>query len=299
MPESKLDMPVSASEDLPPVQCRSCGAEVRGRYCHHCGEKRFDPADLSARKVSEDLFTAFTDVDGKLLKSWYLLLRKPGQLTKDYLNGVRVQRLTPFQVLVMSNILFFLVAGLLGYSAFTTPLEVHTQATNFLHQPLAEQWVEQRLASTGEERSDFAARFNDRAEIQAKSLVIIMVPMLALLVYLLNWQSRFGALSHWVFATYVFAFMLFIQATVAPLLERLLVWLLPLFGEHVLGQWFEFSYSILLFLGFGIYFYLASRRVHQWPRYSAWLKAFLFVFGVYWIFLIYRMVLFFTTFLSL
>ncbi|WP_223789132.1 DUF3667 domain-containing protein [Marinicella meishanensis] len=251
------------------------------------------------RTLGSQAWESVTEMDGKFLKSFTLLLFRPGQLTADYLAGVRQHRLTPFQILVFANILFFLVAGLLGYSAFTTSLEIHTQATNFLHQPLAQQMVEHRLDSTGEAASEFAARFNDRVEIQAKSLVIIMVPMLALVVLGLNRSVRFGAVGHWVFATHVFAFMLVLQATLAPLLERLLVVVLPMAGPQALSQWFEFSYSILLFLSFGVYYHLASKQVHQFSTLITAVKALLFVVAIYWIFLIYRMVLFFTTFYSL
>ena len=270
-----------------------------GPYCHRCGEKRLSQTDLSMRTLLSQAWDSVTEVDGKWLKSFALLIVRPGQLTVDYCAGIRKNRLTPFQILVFCNILFFLVVGLLGYSAFTTRLEVHTQATNFLHQPLAEQLVTDRLSSSGETYGAFAARFNERAEIQAKSLVIIMVPMLALLVFLLNTRLRSGAVPHWVFATHVFSFMLLLQATAAPVLERVLIGLLSLAGEQALGQWFEFSYSVLLFLSFGLYYHLASRRYHQWRPHSTGLKAFLFVVGVYWIFLIYRMVLFFTTFYTL
>lgn len=280
-------------------KCPSCQSEMLGSFCHNCGEKALSSKDLSIIQLISDAWTSLTEVDGKWLKSFRNLLWNPGQLTIDYLSGVRKNRLTPFQLLLFSNILFFIVVGIVGYSAFTTHLEVHIQSTNFLHQSLAQQLVEQKILYSGQTFDEFSKLFNQRTEIQAKSLVIIMVPMLVILVALLNIKSQFSLITHWVFATHVFAFMLIIQSLITPITEQIVLKLLPLFFTQFTGDWFEIFYSLFLFGLFGLYYYLAASRVYKQSLMGKLISSFFFILGVYWIFLIYRMILFFTTFYTL
>ncbi len=109
-------------------QCPSCAQPLLGQFCHQCGEKKFSKKDLSSKTIFEHIFTSITEVDGKFISSFWLLISKPGQLTLDYMSGVRKKRLSPFQILLTINIVFFLVAAYQGHSAFTAHLQTHTRA---------------------------------------------------------------------------------------------------------------------------------------------------------------------------
>ncbi len=269
--------------------CPSCEQTLIGQFCHHCGEKAFVTKDLSFNKVSQHVFTSVTEVDGKLVKSFWLLLSRPGQLTIDYMVGRRKNRLSPFQLLLLVNILFFLVAAFRGNTAFTTNLIYHTNSTNFIHQPIASKLVSDHLATSNESRESFANRFNAVAEIQAKSLVVLMVPMFALLVLLLYLKQPFPVVGSLVFATHLFSYMLIIHALVAPLISKLMAWGVATFSLAVGEGVFEWIYSFLLVLIFGVYFFLASKRVFQPNDWTNGLKTLLYVVTVYWVYLIYRM----------
>ncbi len=270
-----------------------------GQFCHRCGEKQFNPSDVSASKVSSHIFSSITEVDGKLISSLWLLLSKPGQLTKDYLSGIRKNRLSPFQLLLLVNIIFFLMAAYMGHSSFTTHLEFHTNANNFIHQSVAETMVEKHLQTTGESRAVYTEKFNALVEVQAKSLVMLMVPMLAVVVWVLNPKQAYPLVSSLVFSTHMFTFMLLVNSFVAPVLAKTMAWLVMAFSIPIGEDYFEWIYSALLFSFYVVYFYLASQRTHGKHPLMGVIKSLLFVVSVYWIFLIYRMVLFFTTFYSL
>lgn len=134
------------SAEQPTKHCPGCHQELLGPYCHQCGEQRFDPAALSLKSISQHIFTSLTDLDGKLWRSLRLLVSQPGQLTLDYLEGRRKQRLSPFQLFVLVNVFFFLAVAWWGSSAYTTSLHFHLNASNFFHQPVAVEWVNQHLA---------------------------------------------------------------------------------------------------------------------------------------------------------
>jgi hypothetical protein len=276
-------------------QCPGCQQELLGRYCHHCGEQRFDDTQLSFRHIIVQLFTSLTDVDGKLWVSLRLLITRPGQLTLDFLQGRRKQRLTPFQLFVLVNVFFFLAVAWWGSSAYTTSLHFHLNATNFFHQPLAVEWVNQHLLDQQMSYEAYELRFNQVAALQAKSLVFLIIPMFALVVVLLDFRRRHKGIVALVFATHFFTFMLLMQAIIVPMLLWSLMKLnavLPVFT----GESIELVFSLLLFVGFSVYFYLAARRVFAYNHLTTTMQALLMGFSIYFITLIYRMVLFFTTF---
>ncbi|MCX7553592.1 DUF3667 domain-containing protein [Marinicella sp. S1101] len=280
--------------------CPSCDEVIIGQFCHQCGEKQFSQHDLSISKVAKHAIAAVTDIDGKWLKTIKLLLTQPGVLSTHYLSGIRKHLLTPFQLLLFCSIKFFLIAGLVGYSAFTTPLKTHLNAENFIHQKVAQELVSDRLKQTGQDAGEFAEAFNDTAEFQARTLVMLMVPMFAVVVFLLYPSQSHPVVSSLVFATHVFAFMLLLQALMTHVLLQSLLYLSSFIAVlQSSGYAVELIYSLLMFTCFGVYFYLASRRVYQNNVTLSLIKALVFTFSVYWVFIIYRMILFYTTFYSL
>lgn len=267
-----------------------------GPYCHHCGEQAFKRSDLSVKKLFRDGWSSWAEMDGRFVRSFWLLISQPGRLTSDYLLGKRKPRLSPIHLLIWTNVLFFLSVSLVGQSPYTTQLKFHLEATNFIHQSVAQEWVTERLQSSGESLATYAERFNTVAEVQAKSLVMLMVPMIALLVWGMYRRHNAAAIAAWVFATHLFAFMLLFQAVVLPLMIPVLGWLSALNVVKLNGFVLELVYSLSIAAVFGWYFYLSGRRVYQPKVWINIVKTVVYVFALYWITLLYRMVLFFTAF---
>ncbi len=267
-----------------------------GPYCHHCGEQAFKTADLSVKKLFSDGWRSWAELDGRFSRSFWLLISQPGRLTLDYLQGKRKPRLSPIHLLIVVNVLFFLSVSLVGQSPYTTQLNFHMESTNFIHQPVAQEWVNERLQSTGETMDSYAQRFNQVAEVQAKSLVMLMVPMIALLVWLMYRRHDSAMIAAWVYATHLVAFMLLFQTLIGPLILQLLSWLALLKWAQTYPFLIELVYSLLIASVLACYFYLSSCRVYHQGIGVNLLKTLVYVVALYWIILLYRMVLFFTTF---
>ncbi len=215
------------------------------------------------------------------------------------MSGVRIKRLSPFQILIIANIIFYLMAVYLGSSAFTTKLDFHTNASNFIHQAVAKEMVNETINLSGESREAYAKRFNARVEVQAKSLVILMVPMLALAIFFLFPRQNNPAIGSLVFATHVFTFILMVNTFATPFIVKLGSWIVDIFTLNVSPGLFELIYSVLLAVMIGTYFYLSTKRYFQQSVIFSIIKTMVFIFVVYWVYLIYRMILFFTTFYTL
>jgi hypothetical protein len=220
------------------VACVTCGTPLAGHYCHECGEKRADERDLTLAGFTRYALDAATNVDGRLYLSLRRLVGRPGVLTREFVAGRRQPYLGPLQLFLLANLVFFLLlqAGW-GTSVFTTDLVFHR--TQPVYGPVAERLIAervgtiqspepgitfaQRLDLLTEEQAEFREQFNRAQPRYANTLVILMVPLLALVLRLLRRRTLF--VRELVFSLHFFAFMLlFLKLIPLPVLALLPIW---------------------------------------------------------------------------
>jgi hypothetical protein len=88
------------------MQCGNCGATLTGPYCSSCGQH----AHESARSISalfHDAWHIATHVDSRFWQTMYILLCKPGNLTKEYFAEHRARYLPPVRVYLVLSVVFF------------------------------------------------------------------------------------------------------------------------------------------------------------------------------------------------
>lgn len=235
--ESSIDrlVPAEAARTFPDVSahavpeamqpCVSCGGpQADTRFCPNCGERR--PADrrYHLREFLAEAFEAVTNADGTLWRSFATLLRRPGELTRAYMIGRRTPYMRPLQLFLIVNVAYFLYASLAGERVFDTPYHNHLRNSNY--GPTAKALVRERLIARGMTEPTYQAVFDAAATVHAKTLIIAMVPMFALLVAALEFRRRRPVVQHVVFAVHVYTVMLLF----AILQRYLIVW--PIVGWH-------------------------------------------------------------------
>ena len=67
-------------------RCLNCGEELMGHYCHNCGQEVLTKTPTIGGFILAYLDNAFL-WDSQFLKTLWTLLRRPGQLTKEFLAG--------------------------------------------------------------------------------------------------------------------------------------------------------------------------------------------------------------------
>lgn len=193
--------------------CVSCGDDVPGRFCPRCGERRAADRHYTLKEFAGEAFETITDTDSTVWRTIRALIGRPGELTRAYMAGVRVPYMRPLQLFLVVNVLYFLWAGAHGERVFDTPLNVHLGHS--LYGDFARARIDARLgtatmdsAAATEAWDRYAERFNDAATVQAPTLVIVMVPMFALGLAIVQLRRRRPALQHLVFALHVYTVML-------------------------------------------------------------------------------------------
>ncbi|HET6764439.1 MAG TPA: DUF3667 domain-containing protein [Longimicrobiaceae bacterium] len=275
-----------------PDACAACGAAPGTRFCGECGEPRVRERDYSLRRFLRESFASVTDLDSALFRSLAALIGRPGELTADYFSGGRRRYLAPLKVFFLCNVVFFFVQSVTHTGVLSSPLHVYTHYDPF--QRVATGIVQGRLAARGITQSEYARVFDPESVSQAKTLVIVMAPMLALLLALLYLRSRRFFLEHLVFSVHFYAFFLLAIPAFMGLAALLVTGWMALGGPR--PQWIESdgAAGLLMFCICAVYLRFAIQRYYGGHPLAVVGRTLLLAPGLLAALQAYRFILFFT-----
>ena len=177
--------------------CPSCNCRVSARFCPECGESPLRRHDLTLRGFFGQIALACTNIDGPILRSIRCLVTRPGFLTVAYLNGQRKPYTPPLQLFLVANVLFFAMQSLVGAKVFSTPLDMHLN--NQFWSSVAQPLVAHRLETKHTTLELYSPVFDRAVELNAKSLIILMVLPFGVFLPLVFYGKRVPFVGHIVF----------------------------------------------------------------------------------------------------
>jgi hypothetical protein len=90
--------------------CLNCGAELGGPFCSSCGQRDIPPYP-SVRELAVDAFWELSGWDGRFASTVRALIRRPGELTREFLEGRRARYISPLRLYLMCSLVYFLIAA--------------------------------------------------------------------------------------------------------------------------------------------------------------------------------------------
>ena len=93
----------------PTEHCLNCSTPLSGQYCGHCGQRARSRL-ISIWELTKEAFGDLLELDSRLWRTLLPLALRPGQLTRDYLEGRRARFMPPFRTYLVLSIFFFLIA---------------------------------------------------------------------------------------------------------------------------------------------------------------------------------------------
>ena len=97
------------SEARLPV-CLNCGSPLSGPFCGGCGQRDVPPYP-SVRELAIDAVSEFSGWDGRLAQTLRTLVRRPGLLTREFLEGRRARYISPLRVYLTASLVYFVLAA--------------------------------------------------------------------------------------------------------------------------------------------------------------------------------------------
>ncbi|HWQ86868.1 DUF3667 domain-containing protein [Brevundimonas sp.] len=99
--------------DIPPgTPCANCQTPLAGPHCHQCGQLAED-FHKSVWKLIVEAVESLLHLDGRLFSTLPNLIRRPGKLTRDYMEGKRASQVAPFRMFLV----ILLIAFFVGHAA--------------------------------------------------------------------------------------------------------------------------------------------------------------------------------------
>lgn len=95
-----------------PPRCLNCGSPVAERHCPQCGQAG-DVHVLSMQEVAGDVAHSLLHLDSRVWRTLKLLIRKPGELTREFIAGRHQAYLPPFRLYLGISILYFALLAIL------------------------------------------------------------------------------------------------------------------------------------------------------------------------------------------
>jgi Protein of unknown function (DUF3667) len=249
-------------------RCLNCDATLHGAFCSACGQRVIPPYP-TMRELAGDAWQELSGYDGRFMRTLRVLLRRPGSLTVDVLEGHRARYVSPVRLYLVASVLYFLVAAAApNIRPAPTPVVPGSDHTIDLANPDAAD----RL--TPEQRADILksierapwvvrpmlrsavtdpAAFRRRVLENLPHTLFALVPIFAVIVSLFYRRRRFS--QHLIFALHLHTVVFIAQA---------------------LREFFNFTGSLTAVRIAGVivtvvvivYALLAFRRVYdeKWPR---------------------------------
>lgn len=264
--------------------CLSCGGPQSGTFCERCGEKRITAHDYSLLHFGKHLLETLTHFDFRSLRALWVLVRRPGLLTRDYLDGRRKRYVGPIQLFVIVN----LIIAAIGFNTFRTPLYIQERDPPFAAQKRA--IAADAQERSGKSREEFSSEFDRTAGLQAKTWIFSMIPVYALLLTVLYGFRRYYV-EHLVFATHFYAFMLL--WLFAGGMSSILV--LRLFRVTLTDQVMQDAVGAVIVVGLAVHLYFALRRAYGGGATAAVARALVLAALFFPVVQLYRVLLFFVT----
>ena len=205
------------------MTCPTCNRDVSSRYCPACGERQLQPADLTFGHLVTHAIETVSNTDGRVFASVRDLATRPGMLTASYVQGRRKPYIGPLQLFLLANVIFFAMQSISGWRIFSTPLDSHRR--DQVYSRVARRLVDDRLADQRTTLASYAPVFNQAAALNAKSLIILMVPPWALLAWLMFRRRDRTVVLHVVFALHFFAFVLLLYSVLLIIAAMATRWL--------------------------------------------------------------------------
>jgi len=290
----------SPTADGSPEPCLSCGEQAMNAYCAVCGERRRAEADYSLRRFIAHAIQMVTNLDSTAGRSFACLFLWPGHLTAEHFVGRRRPYLNPLKLFLISNVFFFAIIsiGSSGGGPFTTTLSDqlrHHPYSSALHGVSTGAGV-----TFGELLDDplafrsYAQTYNTMTHMLAKSLVIVMVPIWALLSWLLYGRSARFYAQHLVFSLHVWGYILLLVCLVGLAMSSVQMFAAHL-GARFGWQLWDLVLSLLLVSMLVVYLSEAGQRAFgQRLRWTV-PKAVILSLSLLPIIWLYRLILFFAT----
>lgn len=236
--------------------CVSCGAKMKGKFCHKCGEKRIVPEkDYNLFSFIQETVEHYIKFDTKVLRTIQQFFLQPGGLTAAWIEGRRKTYMKPLNLfLTVAVIVHFFLPNSNIYFDMVDEIRSGYASGNRLQNTFgfdAAGVVHTQMKKRGISEAQFYELAFKTCYENSKFYLFVIAPFWAFPIWLFFYRQYRYYLPHLIFAVHSFAFFMIFDLLFLKVMT-------VIFQAHSIGGWQYFP----LFIGYGLYLCLAMRRVY-------------------------------------
>lgn len=214
------------SQELASTQsCKSCNAQYTGYFCPACGQKLITNRFTIKEGISSVIGVVF-NFDRGLWPTIYGLLIRPGDVLKDYINGITIRYYHPFRFLFLMLTLSVLLMVSLGINDYLQGEYATKISGEALSQPI----------------KDMLTLINSYSHL----FIASSMPILAFASWMFFRKKGYNYAEHLIISSYTFGMTVFLGMLTIPIF----------FIDKGTYAWLS-SGSLLVTIGFFTYVYLS------------------------------------------
>ena len=255
----------------PTITCKNCGNHFHGLFCNECGEKVYSLKDKSVKNIFEEIFHFLTHFNGSFFTTVKTFLLQPGKFSSEYSSGIRKKYFKPvsfFLLLVITYLLFPRFTGLnMKFRAYVS----EDFDFSWYAVPVAKQKIN-TYKITGKE---LAAIYDEKSPHFAKICLLFLIPLSALVLSAIFFSSKRYFFDHFILATEIISFYIFLIFLFMPLLAVLTEKINPAYNYLFEDtSWLRY----VVFLVLAIFVTTAFRNFYKQAIWLSSIKALVFLF---------------------
>lgn len=256
--------------------CKNCGNQFTGNFCNACGEKVYHEHDKKVLHLFEEVLHFVTHFEGTLLRTFKTLLTRPGKFSFDYCDGIRKKYVTPisfFLTLVVLYLIFPRFQGLnMRFGAYVSK--------DYNYRWYAAPVAKKKISTLHITEEQLAEHYDKKSPAFAKLFLLVLIPLSAVVLMLIFFNSRRFFFDHFILATEICSFFILSHFLFLPFLSFLVEKTVPsisyIFND---GSWVW----LLMMAIFGIFIMIAFRNFYRQKNWIIILKGLLFLFVFTWV----------------
>jgi Protein of unknown function (DUF3667) len=264
--------------------CKSCSNAFTGNFCNQCGEKVLRPSDRSFKKFIGSILVAITFADTKSIKTLWVVLKRPGHVSKEIAAGKTIMYLKPISLFFVLNLIYFFFPVIQLFNA-TLKTQLSSPLRDFYKNIVAH-----KIVSLGMNIESFNLVYNIKTTGYAKLMVMVFAFLGSLPLNFFYWRKKRFFSDNVSYMVEVACFNLFVNAIVLTIV-------VSVFG---LGKQLDETVLTIIFICTNLYFLFRSS--HEFYGERGWrlvLKSVVMILFLKVALELYRMVLFFVTIWSM
>lgn len=237
--------------------CSNCDSVLSGKYCSHCGQKKFDRSQKTFRHLLHDVFHFLTHLEGNIFTTFKTTVLAPGTYSKEYFSGKQKKYFKPisfFLIIVIAYLAFPFMEGL------NMNLSGHKHM--IIYGKMATQQIDKKLIQDGISYEGYSEIYANQSAKIAKPLLLSFIPLTAILLWAFFYKNKNLFYEHLIVSTEVNAIYIFMLYFMIPILATILMRLgTPI---HLFEDQFIFPLSLILF---SIYLLVVFKKCYPSSNY--------------------------------